>query len=265
MRKSFFALAFVGVLFAGSVFTSQNASADPEQQVQLDVLINLVGILFDGINSGFASVATQIGAVQTDVVANTAAISAIGPHTTGVPIGTVFAWTGSVSSKFFPKDFLIADGSSLLISDFPALFNVIGTTYGEGDVRETTFRLPDLRDTFIRGTTVNLGVAGGTASHNHIDDPPNVVISPGGAHTHPVNPPPLFSNFPLEESRRVTLTLPGIPKDVADDNHRHNVNIPTFDSQSTTHSHDVDIGPHPTETAGNEPPFLSLVMIIRAK
>jgi len=74
----------------------------------------------------------------------------------------------------------------------------------------------------------------------------------------------VFSNFPLEPSRKVSLTLAGVPKDVADDNHRHNVNIPTFDSISTTHSHDVDIGPHPTETAGNEPPFLSLVMIIRA-
>jgi len=178
----------------------------------------------------------------------------------GVPIGTVLAWTGIIPTKFgpiLPPGFLLADGSSLLRTDFPALFNLIGTIYGEGAdrMRETTFSLPNLRDTFIRGTTVNLGVTGGTA----IVDLPNFVIG-GGAHTHPVNPPPVFSAFPNEPSRKVSLTLAGVPKDVADDNHRHTVNIPTFDSQSTTHSHDVDIGP-----TVNEPPFLSLQMIIRAK
>jgi len=195
----------------------------------------------------------------------------LAPGVGRVPIGTVLAWTGLVLPKpdfnILPPGFLIADGSSLLRTDFPALFNVIKTTYGEGAdrLRLTTFSLPDLRDTFIRGTTVNLGVTGGTASHNHIDDPPNVVIAPGGNHFHEVNPPTTTSGFPLEDSRRVTASVPGIPKDVADDFHRHNVNILTFTSGTSTHSHNVNIGPHPTETTGNEPPFLSLQMIIRAK
>jgi len=186
----------------------------------------------------------------------------------GVPIGTVLSWTGFLDKgTTLPTGYLFADGSSLLRTDFPALFNLIGTIYGEGSdrLRETTFSLPDLRNTFIRGTTVNLGVTGGTVSHNHIDDPPNVAIAPGGAHTHPVNPPTTTSGFPLEENKPVSLApLTAIVR-VADDDHRHNVNIPTFDSGSTTHTHNVNIGPHPTETAANEPPFLSLSMIIRAK
>jgi len=149
MGKSILILLIVGAIVVGSVFTSQNAAADHD--ADFAALANIVGILFNGINSGFASVATQIGAVQTDVVANTAAISAIGPHTTGVPIGTVLSWAGFIPTKadpILPPGFLLADGSSLLRTDFPALFSVIGTIYGEGAdrLRETTFSLPDLRN-----------------------------------------------------------------------------------------------------------------------
>ena len=70
MRKSIIVFLIVGAFFAGTLVVPDFASADPEQQVQLDALINIVGILFNGINSGFDSVATQIGDVQTDVDAN---------------------------------------------------------------------------------------------------------------------------------------------------------------------------------------------------
>ena len=71
MRKSIIVFLIVGAFFAGTLVVPDFASADPEQQVQLDALINLVGILFNGIESGFDSVATQIAAIQTDVDANT--------------------------------------------------------------------------------------------------------------------------------------------------------------------------------------------------
>ena len=160
---------------------------------------------------------------------------------------------------------MIADGSAISRVTFSDLFGIFGTIYGVGD-GSTTFNLPDLRDTFIRGTTVNLGVTGGTASHNHIDDPPNVLNGAASkSHTHSVNPPAKTSGFPLESSRKVSLTLAGVPKDVADDNHRHTTNSGSFTSGSSSHTHDVNIGPHPTETTGNQPPFLNMVMIIRAQ
>jgi microcystin-dependent protein len=45
--------------------------------------------------------------------------------------------------NFAPRGWALCDGSSLPISEFDILFNLIGTTYG-GD-GQTTFNLPDLR------------------------------------------------------------------------------------------------------------------------
>lgn len=57
-----------------------------------------------------------------------------------VPSGTVFLYAGSKA----PEGFLVCDGSTVERLKFSDLFNVIGTTYGEGD-GSTTFNLPDLR------------------------------------------------------------------------------------------------------------------------
>ena len=56
------------------------------------------------------------------------------------------AYTGSVmpfAGNFCPRDWMPADGSELRIAQNPALFSLLGITYG-GDGRDT-FRLPDLR------------------------------------------------------------------------------------------------------------------------
>lgn len=60
------------------------------------------------------------------------------------PIGTIqaFAFTN------IQKGWLICDGSSLDIEEYPELFNVIGFTFG-GD--SETFNIPDLQGRFIRG------------------------------------------------------------------------------------------------------------------
>jgi microcystin-dependent protein len=47
------------------------------------------------------------------------------------------------AGNFAPVDWAFCDGSLLAISDYTALFNLIGTTYG-GD-GQNTFALPDLR------------------------------------------------------------------------------------------------------------------------
>jgi phage-related tail fiber protein len=49
-----------------------------------------------------------------------------------------------------PAGFLECNGATVKRSDYPALFSLIGTTYGAGD-SSTTFTLPDLRGEFIRG------------------------------------------------------------------------------------------------------------------
>jgi microcystin-dependent protein len=67
--------------------------------------------------------------------------------------------------NFAPAGYLFAQGQTLIIADYQALFDVIGTTYGGDGV--FTFRLPDLTDRTIvgAGTDVQTGnvVALGTS------------------------------------------------------------------------------------------------------
>lgn len=47
------------------------------------------------------------------------------------------------AGNFVPQNYLMCDGSLLPISQFSALFSLLGTTYGGNGT--TTFALPDLR------------------------------------------------------------------------------------------------------------------------
>jgi microcystin-dependent protein len=57
------------------------------------------------------------------------------------PIGATTTYGGTT----LPAGWLVCDGSAVSRTDYQALFNVIGTTYGEGD-GSTTFNLPDYLD-----------------------------------------------------------------------------------------------------------------------
>ena len=59
----------------------------------------------------------------------------------------------SFASLHLPTDFARCDGSEISRADYPELFAVIGTSYGEGD-GSTTFNLPDLNDRFAQGSTI---------------------------------------------------------------------------------------------------------------
>ena len=93
-------------------------------------------------------------------------------------IGGIIMFAGN----FAPRGWAFCDGQLLPISQYSALFSILGTTYG-GDGR-TTFALPDLRGRAVLhegqspGTTYrNLGSSGGTETvtlntsqmplHNH--------------------------------------------------------------------------------------------------
>jgi microcystin-dependent protein len=56
------------------------------------------------------------------------------------PTGIVSIFAGTVA----PDGWLICDGSEISRSTYSDLFNVIGTTYGDGD-GSTTFNLPNLK------------------------------------------------------------------------------------------------------------------------
>lgn len=64
-----------------------------------------------------------------------------------VPTGAVFFFAQSL----VPKGFLFCDGSVVSITTYYRLYDQIGVRYNDGTEPDGTFRLPDLRDDFIRG------------------------------------------------------------------------------------------------------------------
>ena len=57
-----------------------------------------------------------------------------------IPIGSMLMKSANVN--YFDFEWMPCDGRSVPRSQFPALFNVIKTTFGPSD--ENTFKLPDL-------------------------------------------------------------------------------------------------------------------------
>lgn len=103
------------------------------------------------------------------------------------------------AGTFAPAGWMFCDGSTLAISEYDTLFNLIGTTYG-GD-GQSTFQLPDLRGRVpihwgtdsATGTTFQIAEQGGVESvtlttqqipqHNHLLMATNAVgtqPNPGG-------------------------------------------------------------------------------------
>lgn len=78
-------------------------------------------------------------------------------------IGEIILWSATISPN---SNWLICDGTSLLRSDYPDLFAVVGSTYGSVD--GTHFNLPDFRG-YIPigqdGSSYIIGTALGEANH----------------------------------------------------------------------------------------------------
>ena len=80
--------------------------------------------------------------------------SAIGTSEFPIPIGVVLPYPAVGGA---PETFLVCDGASLSIGDYPELYEVIGTTYGSVDLFH--FNLPNLVGKFIKGSAINANQA----------------------------------------------------------------------------------------------------------
>jgi len=83
----------------------------------------------------------------------------VGKNTGDLP-GTIKAW-GNVSS---PNGYLVCDGRSLSQTQYAALYQKIGTSFGDGTTGTvfgtpggSRFNLPDLRGRFLRGVDASAG------------------------------------------------------------------------------------------------------------
>jgi microcystin-dependent protein len=79
-------------------------------------------------------------------------------QTIGIPVGTVVTFAGELTSSsssplanmavIEEQGWTLCDGRTLLISQYPELFTVLGYLYG-GD--KSQFKIPDYRGIFLRG------------------------------------------------------------------------------------------------------------------
>jgi len=68
------------------------------------------------------------------------------------PVGTVIAFAGD--EEKVPAGWLLCDGREVSISEYPALWEVIGAAWGNGN-NSSTFNVPDMRGMFLRGVSGN--------------------------------------------------------------------------------------------------------------
>lgn len=83
-----------------------------------------------------------------------------------VPSGAILAFGGETGAV--PAGFLFCDGSAVSRTTYAALFAAIGVAWGNGD-GTTTFRVPDLRGRFVRGTDEGTGRDPDSASRTAIN------------------------------------------------------------------------------------------------
>ncbi len=89
------------------------------------------------------------------------------------------------AGNFAPVDWNFCDGTVLAISQFDALFNLIGTTYGGDGVN--TFQLPDLRGRVPNHMGQGAGLSNYTIGQRAGTETVTLTVAQIPAHTHVPN------------------------------------------------------------------------------
>jgi microcystin-dependent protein len=114
-----------------------------------------------------------------------------------VPVGTVVAWPGLTA----PTKWHLLDGSVLVRTEYPGLFNVLGTRYNTGGETSAQFRLPDMRGRTVVGRDNMGGTAAGRVTSGVSGIGGQTVGATGGnqrmqEHTHPGATPTISYTAP---------------------------------------------------------------------
>lgn len=75
----------------------------------------------------------------------------------------------AISSENIPYGWLLCDGREVSRTEYSALFNIIGTKFGNGD-KINTFNVPDLKGRFLQGANENLGTVKEAGLPNIVGD-----------------------------------------------------------------------------------------------
>lgn len=98
-------------------------------------------------------------------------------------MGTITLFAGN----FAPQGWYTCEGQTLAISQYTALFSILGTTYGGDGI--TTFKLPDLRGAFpTQCTNINSPHSGGTYNYGEVGGNQSTTITSINLppHTHSI-------------------------------------------------------------------------------
>lgn len=102
----------------------------------------------------------------------------------GLPVGAILPYASGIA---IPHTFLLCDGASVQRADYPYLFESIGTIYGSVDAQ--SFNVPDLTNTYIKGTAVNAGTITPSDINGSLSFPPLTTAN------LPSTPIPLVGNY----------------------------------------------------------------------
>lgn len=199
-------------------------------------------------------------------------------------IGQIIQFSGNT----VPSRFLVCDGSAVSRTTYSDLFDVIGTSFGNGD-GSTTFNIPDLTNKVAIGTSYDhsLGSYGGESFHTltsaEIPAHTHTVPEHGHANDIAMVTPELSHNITSQPSFtyiRCNSTVMGIQQygnsytGRANASMSRTTNVAITDHQATacTMSGGVtDCPAFDTETAGssdahnNMMPYIALVYLIQAE
>jgi microcystin-dependent protein len=177
-------------------------------------------------------------------------------NTRHVPAGAVQPFAGTVT----PAGWLMCDGDSYNINEYPKLYEVIGTTYGGG---EGDFNVPDMRSRFP--------LASGPGNEEDLSE--RVLAATGGAETHTLTTSEMpshnhggstgnngahyhTSKFPGSQEAAVSLTTTSVAEN--DLGSASNVDTSSVGDHNHIISSQGGGGAH-----NNMPPFMVLNYIIK--
>ncbi len=126
-------------------------------------------------------------------------------------IGEVRLFAGN----FAPVGWMLCEGQLLLISENPALFSLLGITYGGNGT--TTFTLPDLRGRVAMGAGNGSGLSARTLGEAGGSESTVLTVSQLPGHSHSLNATQTAGNLTAAESNILASLSGGIYKNVAAD------------------------------------------------
>lgn len=118
-------------------------------------------------------------------------------------IGEIVAYAGSTAPD---SRFLVCDGSEVLQADYPALYALIGDTYGAAITNY--FKLPDLRGRSISGVGTGAGLSAVSLGQAYGEESHTLTIDEIPSHNHDYLPPTL--NLDLESPGAPDIQAAGI-------------------------------------------------------